>query len=293
MDARHLDGLYAPYVYQYCNYGKLSNPMISFSGNELIAMIASFIWPLTRILGLIAIAPPFGNNSVPVQVKLMLGVMLALIVSPGIPLATQADPLSLTGLMILMQQMVIGMAMGFMVRIVFSGIEMAGEVIGLTMGLGFASFFDPQTQGRTSAISQFLVLVATLLFLNLNVHLSVFSALIESFKTIPISTSLTMGFSFQKLALWGEQIFIISMRLSLPIVAALLIANIALGILTRAAPQLNLFGIGFPITIGVGFLMLSMTLPYMLLPLENAFQSGIDAILSLGMVAPQPLKLSP
>jgi flagellar biosynthetic protein FliR len=267
--------------------------MISFSGNELIAMIASFIWPLTRILGLIAVAPPFGNNSVPVQTKLMLGVMLALIVAPSIPPLAQADPMSLTGTMILMQQMVIGMAMGFMVRVVFSGIEMAGEVVGLTMGLGFASFFDPQTQGRTSAISQFLVLVATLLFLTLNAHLSLFAALIESFKTIPISTTLTMGFSFQKLAIWGEQIFIIGMRLSLPIVAALLIANIALGILTRAAPQLNLFGIGFPITIGVGFLMLSMTLPYMLLPLENAFQSGIDAILSLGMVSPPAPKLSP
>ena len=267
--------------------------MISFSGNELISMIASFIWPLTRILGLLAVAPPFGNNSVPVQTKLMLGVMLAFIVAPSIPPLTHADPLSLAGTMILMQQLVIGMAMGFMVRIVFSGIEMAGEVIGLTMGLGFATFFDPQTQGRTSAISQFLVLVATLLFLTLNVHLSLFSALIESFKTIPISTTLTMGFSFQKLAIWGEQIFIIGMRLSLPIVAALLIANIALGILTRAAPQLNLFGIGFPITIGVGFLMLSMTIPYMLLPLENAFQSGIDAILSLGMVAPPAIKPSP
>jgi flagellar biosynthetic protein FliR len=267
--------------------------MISFSGNELIAMIASFMWPLTRILGLISIAPPFGNSSVPVQTKVTLGVMLALIVAPSVEPLTQADPLSLTGMMILMQQFVIGMAMGFMVRVVFSGIEMAGEVIGLTMGLGFASFFDPQTKGRTSAISQFLVLVATLLFLTLNVHLSIFSALIESFKTIPISTNLTMGFSFQKLAIWGEQIFIIGMRLSLPIVAALLIANIALGILTRAAPQLNLFGIGFPITIGVGFLMLSMTLPYMLLPLENAFQSAIDAILSLGLVAPPPIKLSP
>lgn len=249
-------------------------------------MIASFLWPLTRILGLIAIAPPFGNNSVPMQVKLMLGVMLALIVAPTIQPLTQADPMSLTGIMILMQQLVIGMAMGFMVRVVFAGIEMAGEVIGLTMGLGFATFFDPQTRGRSSAISQVLVLVATLLFLTLNVHLSLFSALIESFNTIPISTSLTMGFSFQKLAIWGEQIFIIGMRLSLPIVAALLITNIALGILTRAAPQLNLFGIGFPITIGVGFLMLSMTMPYMLLPIENAFQSGMEAIQSLGVTPP-------
>ncbi len=260
-------------------------------------MIASFIWPLTRILGLIAIAPPFGNNSVPVQVKLMLGVTLAMIVAPTIPPLTQADPMSVTGIMILMQQLVIGMAMGFMVRVVFAGIEMAGEVIGLTMGLGFATFFDPQTKGRSSAISQVLVLVATLLFLTLNVHLSLFAALIESFKTIPISTSLTMGFSFQKLAIWGEQIFIISMRLSLPIVAALLITNIALGILTRAAPQLNLFGIGFPITIGVGFLMLSMTMPYMLLPIENAFQSGLEAIQSLAItpppISPTSIKPSP
>lgn len=266
--------------------------MISFSGNELIAMIASFIWPLTRILGLIAVAPPFGNSSVPVRTKLLLGIMLAFIVAPSIPPLNQADPLSLAGMLILMQQFVIGMAMGFMVRVVFSGIEMAGEVIGLTMGLGFAVFFDPQTKGRTSAISQVMVLLATLLFLTLNVHLSLFAALIESFTTIPISTTLTMGFSFQKLAIWGEQIFIIGMRLSLPIVAALLITNIALGILTRAAPQLNLFGIGFPITIGVGFLMVSMTMPYMLLPMENAFQSSIEAIKSLA-IPPTPVRPIP
>jgi flagellar biosynthetic protein FliR len=267
--------------------------MISLSSNELIALIVSFMWPLTRILGLIAIAPPFGNNSVPVQVKLMLGVMLALIVAPTIPPIPDADPMSITGIMILMQQLVIGLAMGFMVRIVFAGIEMAGEVIGLTMGLGFATFFDPQTQGRSSAISQILVLVSTLVFLTLNAHLAVFAALIESFKTIPISTSLTMGFSFQKLAIWGEQIFSISLRLSLPIVAALLIANVALGILTRAAPQLNLFGIGFPITIGVGFMMLNMGLPYMLLPIENIFQSAIEAIQSLGNYSPPPLPTLP
>ncbi len=256
-------------------------------------MIASFMWPLTRILGLIAIAPPFGNNSVPVQVKLMLGVMLALIVAPTIPPLSSVDPLSLTGIMILMQQLVIGLAMGFMVRVVFAGIEMAGEVIGLTMGLGFATFFDPQTQGRSSAISQVLVLLATLIFLTLNVHLSLFTTLIESFKTIPISTSLTMGFSFQKLAIWGEQIFSIGLRLSLPVVAALLITNIALGILTRAAPQLNLFGIGFPITIGVGFLMLSMVIPYMLQPIENVFQSTIEALQSLAISTPLPVRPLP
>lgn len=256
--------------------------MVVFSSNELISLMAAFIWPLTRILGLIAIVPPFGNNGVPVQVKLLLGILLAMIVAPTIPPITNVDPISIAGIMILMQQLVIGLAMGFMIRVIFAGIEMAGEAIGLTMGLGFATFFDPQTRGRSSAIAQFLVIIATLLFLSMNVHLSLFEALINSFKTIPISTSLTMGFGFLKLAIWGEEIFKIGMLLSLPIVAALLITNIALGVLTRAAPQLNLFGIGFPITISVGFLMLYLILPHLMGPMESIFLNGINIISSLG-----------
>ncbi|MFZ6772232.1 flagellar biosynthetic protein FliR [Undibacterium sp. SXout7W] len=261
--------------------------MTAFSSNELIALITSFIWPLARILGVIAIAPPFGNNAVPVQIKVGLGVMLALIVAPTLPPMANADPVSLPGIMILAQQMVIGLAMGFVMRMVFAGIELAGEISGLTMGLGFASFFDPQTQGRSSAISQLMVLTATLLFLTLNVHLALLETLVESFKTIPISTSLQSGFNFQKLVIWGEQIFSTGIRLSLPIVAALLITNVALGILTRAAPQLNLFGIGFPITIGVGFLMVGMVMPYLALPIETLLRQGIETIQSLG--SPTPL----
>lgn len=257
--------------------------MISLNSHEIIQLIASFLWPLTRLLGFIAIAPPFGNNGVPVQVKLVLGIFLALIVAPTLDVIPDVDMLSLTGILILAQQLIVGLAMGFIVRVIFAGVEMAGEVAGLTMGLGFATFYDPQTRGRSSAISQFLVIITTLLFLALNVHLAMFEALIHSFKTIPISSSLQMGFSVKTLAIWGEEIFKIAFILSLPIVAALLITNIALGILTRAAPQLNLFGIGFPITIGVGFLMLSMILPYLLLPLENLFQHALDAIRNLGM----------
>lgn len=260
--------------------------MIAFNSNELIALIASFLWPLTRILGFIAIAPPFGNNGVPVNIKIVLGVFLSLIVTPSIAPLSNVDLMSITGIVVLIQQLIVGLAMGFIVRLIFAGVEMAGEVIGLTMGLGFATFYDPQTRGRSSAISQLLVIIVTLLFLSMNVHLAMFEALINSFKTIPISTSLEMGFSVQRLAIWGEEIFKIAMILSMPIVAALLITNIALGILTRAAPQLNLFGIGFPITIAVGFLMLTLILPYYLLPLENMFQHGLDSIKDLGLSSP-------
>ncbi|MCH8618816.1 flagellar biosynthetic protein FliR [Undibacterium sp. TS12] len=262
--------------------------MISFSSNELIALINSFIWPLTRILGLIAVAPPFGNNTVPVQIKLSFGIVLALIVAPTLPLTPDLDPISLNGVLVLAQQLIIGIGMGFVMRMVFSSIEMAGEVSGLTMGLGFATFFDPQTQGRSSAIAQFLVLTATLLMLTMNVHLAMLEALVGSFQTIPISTTFQMGFNSHKLVIWGEEIFSVGMRLSLPIVAALLVTNVALGILTRAAPQLNLFGIGFPITIGVGFLMVALIMPYLLLPLQNLFQHGIEAMQSMGAATQVP-----
>src|SRR5690606_17283532 len=113
----------------------------------------------------------FGNISVPVRVKLGLGVMLALVIAPGVPPGPATDPASLPGLLILLQQMLIGIAMGFVMRLVFAAIEMAGEIASLTMGLGFASFYDPQTRASLSGISQLLVMLALMFFLATNLHL--------------------------------------------------------------------------------------------------------------------------
>jgi flagellar biosynthetic protein FliR len=184
--------------------------------------------------------------------------------------------MSYAGLLIVLQEMLIGLAMGFSIRLIFAAVEMAGEISSMTMGLGFATFFDPNTQGRTSAISQFLSLVATMLFLSVNAHLVLLSALVESFSTLPVSSIPVYGGGFKQLADWGGRIFSTGVQLSLPIVAALLITNVALGILTRAAPQLNLFGIGFPITLGVGLLVIAMTLPYLGMPIQNLFLDGIE-----------------
>ncbi|MFZ6753151.1 flagellar biosynthetic protein FliR [Undibacterium sp. Dicai25W] len=263
--------------------------MISFASKELIDLVMAFLWPLTRILGLIAVAPPFGNRTIPLRIKLGFGIIIALIVTPTIPPFANADALSFSGMMILAQQFVIGLGMGFVMRLVFAAIEMAGTVAGMTMGLGFASFFDPQTRGNTSAVSQFLVLVATVLFFSLNVHHALLLALMDSFKSIPISTTLQSGFDFHRLAIWGEQIFIAGLRLSIPLIAALLLTNVALGILTRAAPQLNIFGIGFSITITVGFLILAAILPYLSIPIENLFQQGIETMQTLGKSPPHQI----
>lgn len=250
--------------------------MITVASADINMWIAGLLWPLTRILGLLAAAPLFGNKAVPASVKVMLGVMLAAIVAPAVPALPATDPMSLAGLLILAQEMLIGLAMGFSIRIIFAAVEMAGEISSLTMGLGFATFFDPNTQGRSSAISQFLALVVTLGFLSVNAHLVLLSALVESFSSLPVSATPIYSGGFKQLADWGGRIFSTGVQLSLPIVAALLITNVALGILTRAAPALNLFGIGFPITLGVGLLVVATTLPYLATPVQNLFLDGIE-----------------
>jgi flagellar biosynthetic protein FliR len=263
--------------------------MISITSAQLQILVVSFLWPLTRILGLVAVAPLFGNVSVPARVKIGLGVLLAMIITPTLSAMPDIDPMSFPGLLILAQQFVIGAAMGFAMRIVFAAVELAGEIMSMTMGLGFAVFFDPQTSGRSSAVSQFLALLMLMIYLATNIHLVLLSTLAQSFIMLPVSSVPLADEGLRQMVQWGGRIFSAGVQLSLPIVAALLLTNIALGILTRAAPQLNLFGIGFPITIGVGFIMLALSLPYLATPMTGLLQEGIDAIQRVtAAMAPRP-----
>jgi flagellar biosynthesis protein FliR len=193
-----------------------------------------------------------------------------------VPAMPALDPAGWAGLSVLAREIVIGAGMGFAMRLVFAAVEMAGEISSLTMGLGFASFFDPMSQGRSSAVSQFLVWVVTLAVLAVNAHLVLLEALAESFFTLPVAAIPFHNDGFWELVLWGSKIFTAGLQLSLPVVAALLITNVALGVLTRAAPQLNLFGIGFPITLGVGFLTLTMIMPYLNMPVQVLVNEGIE-----------------
>ena len=256
--------------------------MISFSSAELNTLVAGLLWPMTRILGLIAAAPFFGNLGIPIRVKIGLGIMLSLVISPTLPALPAADPMSLAGLFIVMQQLVIGLAMGFAMRLVFAAVEMAGEICGLTMGFGFATFFDPQTRARSSALAQLLTLMTLMLFLAMDIHLGMLAALANSFVSMPISDTAYGTGGFQQLVQWGGIIFTSGVQLALPVIAALLITNIALGILTRAAPQLNLFGIGFPVTLAVGFIVLTLALPYLSTPLQRMFEEGSLMIQRIG-----------
>ncbi|HNZ57207.1 MAG TPA: flagellar biosynthetic protein FliR, partial [Methylophilaceae bacterium] len=176
---------------------------MSISSELLQTWIISLLWPLTRVLGFIAIAPIFSHNAIPNQVKLGFAIMLTLMVMPIMPPLPQFEIFSWYGLLLLVEQLIIGLAIGFSMRVVLAAIDIAGQIIGMTMGLGFASFFDPNTHGQSTALTQFLILITMLVFLSLDGHLLMVSAVADSFTTMPIALN---GANFQpmKIVNWAE-----------------------------------------------------------------------------------------
>ena len=254
--------------------------MISFTSAQLDAWLATLIFPLARILAMISTSPVIGNKQVPKRIKVGLSVMLAIIIAPTIGEMPPVSIGSPQGLLIILQQVIIGVAMGFTMRLIFTAVEMAGELIGLQMGLGFASFYDPLNASYTPIVARWMGMIAALAFLAMNGHLYMLSALAESFKTLPVGSMMTSQ-GFHEVATWGGSIFAYALQISLPILAALLTTNIALGILTRAAPQLNLFAIGFPVTLAIGFFVLALSMPYFSPLLDRLIQEGLGTMFNL------------
>lgn len=255
--------------------------MLTFSSAELSAWLAAFLWPFARVLGLLIAAPLFGNPRFPLRVRLGLALLITVVVAPTLPPVPPVAPDSLAGLGIFAQQLLIGLTMGFAVRLVFTAVEMAGELIGMQMGLGFAMFYDPQNAGQMPVVGQFLGVLTTLIFLALNGHLLMLSALAESFRDLPVGTLPGTG-RWLDIAGWGAGIFSAALLLAMPVIAALLTVNLALAALTRSSPQLNVFAIGFPITLAVGFAALLLTLPWLPATADSLLRVAMERLFSLG-----------
>jgi flagellar biosynthetic protein FliR len=258
--------------------------MLTITSTQIDAWLAGFMFPLARILAMIASSPIFGNKQVTTRVKIGFSVILTIIIAPTIGVMPTVAIGSGQGLLIMIQQIIIGIAMGFTMRMIFSAVEMAGELSGLQMGLGFASFYDPINANHSAIIAQWLGMIAALAFLSMNGHLYMLSGLAESFQTLPMGNMMSNQ-GFYSVANWGSSIFAYALQISLPILAALLITNIALGILTRAAPQLNLFAVGFPITLVIGFFVLALSMPYFSPLLDRLIQEGLGTMM-INLVKP-------
>lgn len=250
--------------------------------DQLTAWMTAFLWPFFRIAALIMVVPILGARSVPAPYRIGLAAMITLVVLPLLPAHTAMDPMSEEGLLVAASQILIGLVMGFFVRLVFSAIETGGNVIGQTMGLGFAQMMDPSNGVTVPVISQFYNVMATLVFLALNGHLILIEILVDSFGIIPVSTESISGGGLWLLLTWAAWIFKGAMIIALPAVAAMLLVNIAFGVMMRAAPQLNIFAVGFPVTLMLGFIFimvsLSMFVPQFMDLMDGAFLAMREAM---------------
>lgn len=255
--------------------------MLTVSSAEWNQWMALFFYPFVRILAWLAIDPLLGSRSAPNSIRLGLAVVLAVVIAPTLPPTPYVPMVSGDGLLILLQQMAVGLALGFALRIVFSAMELAGQFVGMQMGLSMSSLYDPINGTQTPAIGQFLTMTTALLLFAMNGHHQVIAALWQSFRDIPVAATPVAGKGFLVLVDWAGAIFSTGLHISLPVTAALLTANLALGIMTRAAPQLNIFSVGFPITLSAGFLTLYFSLIYLPVYLEHfwrqALESGVAA----------------
>ncbi|MGQ0509204.1 MAG: flagellar biosynthetic protein FliR [Betaproteobacteria bacterium] len=245
--------------------------MIEVTSAQLQEWGGALMFPFIRVLATVLSAPILSHSSIPMRARVGLALLLAIAAAGVAPAAVPLD--SPHALAYAMRETLIGASLGLLLRLVFAAAELAGDAIGLQMGLGFAFFVDPQNSAQSPLLGSLLSTLAALLFLALDIHLLVIGGLMESFRVIPVDAPLDTGLGLGAVPAAGAEMFRLALSIALPALAALLLANLALGVLSRAAPQLNLFAVGFPATLVIGILAIGPALPGAVEALARAFTS--------------------
>lgn len=228
--------------------------------DQLSAWVLAFFWPFVRIAAMLSALPLIGGRLLPMRVRLVLALALTWVVFPLVGSVPPVDPLSPAGILLVANQVLIGAAMGFALQVVFNALVVGGQIVGASMGLGFASVVDPQNGIQVPVVSQLYFILGALVFLSLDGHLRMVELVARSFVSLPVDGRGLDPGHFQGLALWGALMFGEGMRLALPVVSVVLLTNLALGVATRAAPQLNVFALGFSVTLILGLTAMLLTL---------------------------------
>ncbi|MDJ0806506.1 MAG: flagellar biosynthetic protein FliR [Gammaproteobacteria bacterium] len=234
---------------------------MQFNEAQLSAWLAAYLWPFVRISSMLLATPVFNSRQLPARMRIFLTFLITWIIAPSLPAQPLIDVLTHEGLVILMQQILIGVTMGFILQMVFGALVFGGQVIAYSMGLGFASMVDPQNGVQVPVLAQYYLIIATLLFLTFNGHLLMIELVTDSFHSLPVAMDGITRNSLQELVAWGSRLFAGGLLIALPIMGALLLVNMGMGVVMRAAPQLNIFSVGFPITMLMGFALMWVTLP--------------------------------
>ena len=246
--------------------------MLTFTDTQVLGWITPLLWPFLRVLALFSALPVFAQRGVPARVRVALAFLIAFCAQATLP-AMPVIPLdSAPALLAVVQQILIGLSLGFAVRVVFSGVEFAGEIIGLQMGLNIAGFFNPMTGGDATVASRFFGITVSWLFIVTGGHLLLIAAVVQSFQAFPVGPD---PFAFLRAVqpqVWGAEVFRLGLWIAMPMIGMLLFVNLVLGVIARVAQQMNIFSIGFPITISAGLIGMLLTLPMMQVPFTMALE---------------------
>ncbi|QCI23651.1 flagellar biosynthetic protein FliR [Buchnera aphidicola (Macrosiphoniella sanborni)] len=242
--------------------------MLTFNTLEFITLISHIFWPMVRILSFFSVTPIFHNKSFNKKNKILLSGIISWLVYPFLP-EVHVILFSFFGLLLFLQQILIGIILGFVVQFLFVAINLSGEVISLQMGLSFAAIFNSNMHIGNSIISRLLNILTLLFFLILNAHLHFLAILINSFYTFPIDSYLLNTEIFLVLLKFSSYFFLSGMIFVLPVLIILLMISFIMSFLNRFSPQISIFSIGFPLNLLVGILMLYFLIPNILPFFEN------------------------
>ena len=232
--------------------------MINLLAADVIERFYTFMWPMLRISALMLTAPILAQNAVNIRLRILISVVLTWLVYP-LHRWPVLDPVSAQGLLQVFNQVAIGATMGLVLQIVVAAVVVAGQSISSAMGLSMANMMDPNL-GNVPVVSQFLLVLASLVFVGFGGHAILLGLVSESFQTIPIGTSFLQQAVLGKVLQWSSMMFLGALLMALPVMVFLLFINVGLGIATRAAPSLNIFAVGFPAMMLAGFLVLIVSM---------------------------------
>lgn len=255
---------------------------MDFTDAQLQQWLADFFWPFVRIGAALMAAPIFSVRQVPARYRVLLAVLITLLVQPLIPPAPVVDVFGAEGILIAVSQVGIGAMMGFVVQLAFNALIFGGQVMAYSMGLGFAHMMDPTNGVQVPVVSQYWLILAMLAFLLANGHLLLLGSVAQSFHILPVAVDGLTRAGLWGLVEWSSRLFAAGLLMALPVVMALLLINIGMGVVSRAAPQLNIFAIGFPITLLMGFVVIWVTMPQVMAGFDNlvgeALHIGVDLL---------------
>ncbi len=256
---------------------------MTFFVAELVEMLQTFMWPFVRISAVMMTAPLFSQRAMNLRLRILIGFVLTWMTYPFIDIP-QVDPFSIGALYGLFNEVTVGALMGVTLQIVTAAIVVSGQAVSSSMGLGMANMMDPNL-GNVPTLSQFLLIIGLLVFLALGGHLVLISVLVQSFTSVPVGSGLLSTDAISGFLAWSSQVFIGAVIMVLPVMLGLLMINACLGVISRASPSLNVFAVGFPALIPIGFGMVLLSMVVIISKMEGlwfqAFQTLNENMLGL------------